>query len=165
MFFQHKVKEKITSNGKEKGKNWELWMHCSDRFLQLTGISILYEACCSRLVLQAVCWKAGNFYPVFQVGIYQLPTKKVKNQFFLRSIANSHTLARLHCRGTRMDGMLELRCSYGNTILICKSVGGQWSNDTTDLAMLKVRDHSSCRAGHIIFLTCAPPPPLSYFTP
>lgn len=53
--------------------------------------------------------------------------KKI-NQFFLRSIANSHTLARLHCRGTRMDGMLELRCSYGNTILLQKCV---WDNSET----------------------------------
>lgn len=60
------------------------------------------------------------------LGIYQLPTKK--NQLFLRSIANSHTLTRLHCRGTRMDRMLELRCSYGNTILLQKCV---WDNSET----------------------------------
>lgn len=172
---------------------------------------------------QAVCWKAGNFYPIFQGKCYpryntsrilktawvygwllilerfvasiftrifiihiissrfilvniflrssfgwNIPVayKKKINQFFLRSIANSHTLARLHCRGTRMDGMLELRCSYGNTILLQKCV---WDNSETltQQAWPCLRCVITLPAGLVTsyFSHVHLHPPLSYFTP
>lgn len=78
LVFQHKAKEKIASNGMEKGKNWELWMCCSDRLLQLTGISILYEACCLRLVLAGSLLKSRKFLPCIP-GQMLSPVQYVQN--------------------------------------------------------------------------------------